>query len=200
MMPEGTVLLPPALAPPAAYYAAMAAAGRAAIALASPYDKRRKETHRYEIADTRGRLRLTVPVQPPHGIPHARWSDVSVSGHGRWQDVHATTLASAYGRTPYYEFYIDRLAPALFAPEGTPLTEQIKAVNAAVCKILLIDTPVDYDASDVVQMPSEPVAGPYWQVRADSLGFLGGLSVLDLIFNLGPEAALCIRRCGKPMP
>lgn len=31
---------------------------------------------------------------------------------------------------------------------------------------------------------------PYWQVRMDSLGFQPNLSILDLIFNLGPEAAI----------
>ena len=31
---------------------------------------------------------------------------------------------------------------------------------------------------------------PHYQVRAAGLGFIPGLSVLDLIFNLGPEAPL----------
>ena len=127
------ITLPPALAPSAAYYALMGRYAYARIAMHAPYDKRRKETHRYEVADTRGRLTLTVPVQPPHGIARAQWTDVRLSGHGRWQDVHATSLASAYGRTPFYEFYIDRLAPALFPEEGTPLEAQIRALNAAVC-------------------------------------------------------------------
>ncbi|MDE6145308.1 MAG: WbqC family protein, partial [Muribaculaceae bacterium] len=34
---------------------------------------------------------------------------------------------------------------------------------------------------------------PYWQVRADRLGFIPNLSILDLIFNLGPETALLWR-------
>lgn len=188
------LLLPPALAPSAAYYALMGQCAHVDIAMHAPYDKRRKETHRYEVADTRGRLMLTVPVQAPHGVPNARWTDVRISGHGRWQAVHATSLASAYGRTPFYEFYIDRLAPALFPEEGTALEAQIKAVNDAVCKILMIDTKISYDAPESVKMPPAGSVGAYWQVRQAELGFLDGLSVLDLIFNLGPEAALALRR------
>lgn len=191
-----SLLLPPALLPPAAYYAHLCAAGgRATIALSAPYDKRRKETHRYEIADTRGRLMLTVPVHPPHGIPRARWTDVAVSDHGRWQSVHAQALASAYGRTPFYEFYIDRLSPLLFAPGGTPLADIIRGLNAAVLDILLIENHVDYRGEAVVPLcTADGPHTPYWQLRAPQFGFLPGLSILDLIFNLGPEAAVAVRK------
>ncbi|MDE6643883.1 MAG: WbqC family protein, partial [Muribaculaceae bacterium] len=35
---------------------------------------------------------------------------------------------------------------------------------------------------------------PYYQVRADRLGFIPNLSILDLIFNLGPEAPLLLKK------
>jgi hypothetical protein len=35
---------------------------------------------------------------------------------------------------------------------------------------------------------------PYWQVRGAVQGFTPNLSVLDLIFNLGPEAPLYLQR------
>ncbi|MDE7146980.1 MAG: WbqC family protein, partial [Duncaniella sp.] len=41
---------------------------------------------------------------------------------------------------------------------------------------------------------SEIALPQYWQVRADKLGFIPGLSVLDLIFNLGPEAVIYLDR------
>ncbi|MDE6430391.1 MAG: WbqC family protein, partial [Duncaniella sp.] len=48
--------------------------------------------------------------------------------------------------------------------------------------------------------PCEPISLPsYWQIREDKLGFIPGLSVLDLIFNLGPEAVLYLDRlAGEP--
>ena len=188
-------LLPPALLPSAAYYARIGAAGgHARVAMQSLYDKRRKETHRYSVADaSRGAFCLTVPVHPPHGIARARWTDVSISDHGRWQAVHAAALATAYGPTPFYEHYIPRLAPLLMPPGGTPLAWQIEALNAAVCDILLIENHIDYSAGESVPMPPPVAMPPYWQPRAATDGFIAVLSVLDLIFNLGPEAALAIR-------
>ena len=38
-----------------------------------------------------------------------------------------------------------------------------------------------------------PEIPPYYQVRQGQLGFIGGLSILDLLFNLGPEALLYLR-------
>ena len=81
----------------------------------------------------------------------------------------------------------------MFPEEGTPLEAQIRALNAAVCKILLIDTELSYDASDAIEMPPVPTLPEYWQIRRSALGFLPDLSVLDPIFNLGPEAAVAVR-------
>ena len=65
-------------------------------------------------------------------------------------------------------------------------------------RLLLIDAEVTYDASGLdpaettdyrrEAIPDASI-GPYWQVRADKLGFTPGLSILDLLFSLGPEAA-----------
>ena len=38
---------------------------------------------------------------------------------------------------------------------------------------------------------------PYRQVRGDKLGFIAGLSILDLVFNLGPEAQLYLNEMAE---
>ena len=81
------------------------------VATDALFDKRRKEIHRYDIADVNGPLTLTLPIVKPHGIPRATWRDVRVSDHGQWWHVHRVSLESAYGRTPFFEFYIDRFLP-----------------------------------------------------------------------------------------
>lgn len=163
-------------------------AGGLAVACDDLFDKRRKEIHRYVIADVNGPLTLTVPIVKPHGIPRATWEDVRISTHNRWWDIHRVALESAYGRTPFFEFYIDRFLP--FLSSSTPdafssILSLNRAIESEIAAILLLDkTPPGIVAS----APALPLP-PYWQPRAGTLGFLPDLSILDLIFCLGPEAA-----------
>lgn len=195
------------------YYAEVAACGGNAVMDGRMlFDKRRKQVHRCDIADVNGVVQLTVPVGKPHGIPRATWGDVRVSSHGRWWHVHRVTLESAYGRTPFFEFYIDRFASFLCAEavERYPsIIDLDAAIDAVIREILLLPTAPVLNVVTKVEGLSEgdsaatagqaaaspnPCSGiiekPHYQVRAAGLGYIPGLSVLDLIFNLGPEAPL----------
>ncbi len=193
LCPSLTLTLAPALAGPVDRYALMALAGEVTVAEAMRYDKRAKSVHRYDIADTRGLLRLTVPVAKPVSATAARWCDVRVSDHGEWWPVHMTALESAYGRTPYFEFYADRFKPFFADYRDIPITDFDREIEATVCSLLTLRCPV-YSRDSSLRLsplpPRLPAAPQYWQVRADRLGFIGGLSILDLLFNLGPEAPL----------
>ena len=190
-------LLPVRLFPPTAYYAIMARYGKVAFDTSARYNKADKGTHRFTIADNRGELRLTVPVSRPSGAD--RWSMVTVSDHGRWWETMPVALESAYGRTPFFEFYIDRLMP-LFSPEPKAVTDLCLEADAIVRRIL--DMPVDIVGTDECSecdiytgfdfTEASLSLPPYWQVRADTLGFIPAMSILDLIFNLGPESQLYI--------
>lgn len=178
------------------------------------FDKRRKEIHRYTIADVNGPLTLTVPIVKPHGKAYARWSDVALSSHGEWWHVHRTALESAYGRTPFFEFYIDRFAPFV-SPEAVGRFRSIldynRAIDAQIEELLLLPitaasngacgpvTAASFSKAGFLPLPGFPgeLCEPYWQPRAAQLGFIPDLSVLDLLFCLGPEAALWIRRALK---
>lgn len=165
-----------------------------AVACDALFDKRRKEIHRYTIADVNGPLSLTVPIVKPHGKAYARWSDVRLSDHGQWWHIHRTALESAYGRTPFFEFYIDRFLPFLSreAVETFPsVIDFNKAIDRQIEEILLLPRA----CGQVLPAGSAPELTPYWQPRQEQFGFLPDLSVLDLIFCLGPEAAIYIRKC-----
>lgn len=198
-----TLLLPTRLAPPISYYRMMALhPGPVAICSGERFDKRCKAAHRFAIADTRGRLELTVPIEKPYG---RTWADTRVSLHGGWWELMARALESAYGRTPYFEFYADDFLPLIADPERFTTVAALNAdFDRAIRRALFMDREVSYvdgaccgtaqSNMDFATSPSmlEVRECPYWQVRADSLGFIGGLSVLDLIFNMGPEAGALI--------
>lgn len=176
--------LAPLLLPSADYYLQIAAG--ATVDYTQRYDKRLKGTHRYTIADTRGPLSLTIPVgHPEPALGHnPTWGDIPLSEHGEWWGKHLTALESAYGRTPYFEFYIDRFLPLFSSdtPSRFPSVAMlVQAANRIVIPILQLDK--------LPAVASRPLP-PYPQIRQDTLGFIGNLSILDTIFNLGPETPL----------
>lgn len=207
--PGRTALLPPQYCGQVGYYALMATYPSAVIDLGMHYDKRRKSLHRCTIADVRGPLTLTVPIEKAHrGMP---WASVLVSSHGCWWSDHAVSLESAYGRTPFFEFYYDRFKPLLAPPTpGLTVGALDCALDQIIRQILAIDTAVTYadcnsnemlmcdsaDVDDYRRAPNfdVPDAPAYYQVRADRLGFIPNLSILDLIFNLGPESPLLLHQ------
>lgn len=212
--PAVTLALPPAYYGTVGRYALIWGAGNARTAWDTLFDKRQKSAHRCVIADKQGTATLTASIAKPHGIARATWADVSLSDHGAWWRVHRSTLETAYGRTPFFEFYIDRLAPFLTDgvtdryPTLRALDDAIDATLRAILGLTPASAaPVDAPtvaASAAAALPvtaytlaaaeNAAAAIPYWQVRAHTLGHIAGLSVLDLIFNLGPEAPLWLDR------
>lgn len=211
------------------YYAAIAARPLTVVNDLLRFNKRFKTTHRLTIADTHGEITLTVPVSYPRELKVSlTWNDMLISDHGNWGHVIFETLASAYGRTPFFEFYIDRLRP--FFDKTTPhqfssIADLCRAAHEAVCRILQLEGRTIYSsqlpkietvseglliphlsASDIAptgkptlvtpwaSTTKEIATVPYYQVRSHRHGFIPGLSVLDLIFNLGPEATLHLDR------
>lgn len=197
LLERETALFPVRLFPEASYYAAMARHSRVAFDTEARYNKPEKAVHRFTIADVTGPLRLTVPVSRPSGA--TLWRQTLVSDHGRWWETMPIALESAYGRTPFFEFYIDRFMP-LFSLEPIPITEFCLRADRIVRGILRTPSAI-VEAASVPDAPRYTDADfaalelpEYWQVRAHRLGFIPHLSVLDLIFNLGPEAELLLDR------
>lgn len=188
------LVVPPRLFAPAAYYDLIAGYDAVYVDYDMRYNKRDKEVHRYDIADARGRLSLTVPVSHPEGFSSGRlrWSDIGVSAHGRWWEVQTVALESAYGGTPYFEYLFDSFRP-LFGPrpvEGETIADLIRRANNIVRRIMGIRTyflktlPPDVPFDDY-RTTSVADCAPYRQLRQDRLGFIPSLSILDRLFNEG---------------
>mgnify|MGYP000018461711 FL=1 len=197
-------VLPSCFCADVAYYAALASHPVAVIDSSVRFDKRAKHHHRTTIASTHGPLTLTVPVQKPAVTHGALWSDILVSSHDEWWHIHTTALESAYGRSPFFEYYADSILPLLSENAvNRPVTNLNAALDNVIRSILGIDTSIipetELDPTLVVHdyrrsLPVSRQQPPYYQVRADKLGFLPSMSILDLIFNLGPEAPLYLHK------
>ena len=185
-----------------------------------------KQTYRNRclIATTQGIQALTVPVEAPSNLPLGDMSDreigkVRISDHGNWRHLHWQALQSAYGDSPFFEFYADDLRP-FFEPRWKFLLEFNEAIREKVCELLDIHPHVEltteYINSDK-SLPSGRFGGDlvdfrttinpkhpgedadflphrYYQVYEQKHGFLLNLSILDMLFNMGPESIIVLSK------
>ncbi len=258
---DKTLVLPPALCGSIGYYALMASHRDVVIDRYCRYDKRRKLMHRYDIADVNGRLTLTIPIVKPHFGTGATWNEAGVSAHGAWWNIHKVALWSAYGRTPFFEYYIDELMPYLQPRDGIQpesLMDLNMGIDAVIRRIAGIESNIRYELTpeekeqlkkaDIQTPPASQATSPktgedcsnetlqqkqcspllgelslategysnnqtptsikdhrnddfnlatpveYYQVRAEQQGFIPNLTILDLIFNMGPETPLVLKK------
>jgi hypothetical protein len=167
-----------------------------------------KQTYRNRclIATTQGVQALTVPVRIEGSslITNSRISD-----HGNWRHLHWNALKSAYGESPFFEYYEDDLRP-FFLPDWEFLFDFNEAIRQKMCELLDIQPrvspttqflppaavashPTLHDFRDAIQ-PKHPAPDPhftprpYYQVYRQKHGFLPNLSILDLLMNMGPES------------
>ena len=197
--PKSVPVLKPVLAAPLSWYAAMAANDLVIINGDLPFDKRDKSTHRFAIADVRGPLNITVPISHSLSVDNRRptWNDILISDHNRWWQTAATTLETAYGGTPWFHDLWPRFRH-LFTDEavGRPVLAYLLDMDATIRSILHLPTPLGHPSGiPVTPVPFTEKAvtiPPYRQIRQDTLGHIPGLSILDPLFNLGPDDTLAL--------
>lgn len=194
LYPESTLVLPPAYCGSIRRYAAIAMHGASAVDTERRFNKRDKECHRCVIEGSNGIQRLTVPLEKPQEWHSTRLKDVRVSSHGKWWHVHWEAICSAYGRTPFFEYYADDIAPA-FSGDIEMLVDLDDMIDRFCRSALGLPETLPVPGSDtsIVNRVENIRDIEYYQIWAERFGFTPGLSVLDLIFNMGPEAPLVLQ-------
>lgn len=167
-----------------------------------------KQTYRNRcvIATTNGLQALTVPIERFEGA-HCAMLNIRISDHGSWRHLHWNALQSAYGESPFFEFYADDIRP-FFERRWEFLVDFNMEITQKMCELLDIQPHItltdayvsaeDVGATDYrdVIRPKNPLPDDrfqprrYYQVYEQKHGFQPNLSILDLLFNEGPEAVL----------
>ncbi|WP_431158548.1 WbqC family protein [Winogradskyella poriferorum] len=170
------------------------------------HDNYQKQTfrNRTEIYGANGKLALTVPVIYTQKNRQL-YKDVKIANDGKWQSQHLKSLESAYRMSPFYEFYIDDLMP-LFENKFDSILELNLKCFEIMTNCLQIDIDVNYtnayeklptNLSDYRHMVNRNSNThefiPYTQVFTEKHGFLSNLSILDLLFNEGPNSELYLK-------
>lgn len=176
--------------------------------LIEQYDTYQKQTYRNRclISTANGPQALTVPVE--HTDDKTLVKDLRISDHNQWRRVHWNALQSAYSESPYFDYYVDDIHP-FFEQKYDFLVDFNEAIRQKVCELIDIHPQVEYTSeysSAVRHQPSDITdfrdvihakhpqpdpdfqARPYWQVFRHKHGFQPNLSVLDLLFCMGPES------------
>ena len=138
------------------------------------------------IATAGGVQKLTVPVTVPQASADggkALTCDVRISDHGNWRHLHWQALSSAYGQSPFFDYYADDIRP-FFEQRWDFLIDYNQAIMQKMKELLApLPSPSDVRKDGVDE---------YYQTFQRRHGFIPGLSILDLLFNMGPEAVLVL--------
>lgn len=176
------------------------------------YDHYMKQTYRNRcvIASADGPLALIIPTEKGDDLK-CLMKDIRISDHGNWRHVHWNAFVAAYKHSPFFDYYADefhRFFEQKYAflfdfnlelcewvcqqidmqPRLIPTDDYVQESETADDFRERIHPKRDFRESD-----KEFVPKPYYQVFDQKLGFLPNLSVIDLLFNMGPESLLVLR-------
>lgn len=169
--------------------------------------------NRCVIASANGRLNLTVPVVRETRVK-VPIREVRIDYSEMWQKNHLRALESAYRKSPFYDYYIDDLLPC-FAEKPTYLFDLNLALSSTLTALLKLDAnpqlTTKYEAgnNDILDfrysiLPTKAKSDPlfrapvYPQNFEEKWGFIENLSILDLLFQTGPDAGYWLRESWNP--
>ena len=217
------LLLETAFMPPVSYFAAIAeeftlSYGR--VVSLVPARLRLEACENYQKQSYRNRCRiyaaggvesLTLPVVHEGGTSSLPIREIRVDWSRDWLPRMERAIVSAYESSPYFEYYRDSLFDIL---ESRP--EKLFDLNIRLIHYFLgkIGISADIDFSTEYERPGETAPGirdlrgiihpkrpsilqtekPYWQVFAAKYGFKSDLSVMDLLFNEGPDSISYLKK------
>lgn len=169
--------------------------------------------NRCNIYGANGILSLSIPVSKATN-KKILTKEVKISYDTNWQKLHWKGIESAYKSSPFYEYYIDDIS-RFFSKKWIYLLDLNMEIQNEICNLLEVEVPLklssDFmpkgdpqydDFRDIIHpKASKAVVDPsfspkeYTQVFSEKDGFIQNLSILDLIFNLGPDSLNYIESC-----
>lgn len=158
--------------------------------------------NRCTILGANGPLNLLVPRTKP--TKRQTMEDAITHDEADWRKLHWRSLDSAYRNSPYFEYYEDELKPFFETGERNILTLNLTSIET-ICAILGLEVSMkkttdyvaDFDGLDLRNVwnkipyrKNNPVESypRYIQVFNDRHPFVEDLSILDLLFCLGPKS------------
>jgi hypothetical protein len=196
---KGKILLSTAYLPPIEYFSAISQSDEVLIELKENYLKQSYRNRCY-ILSAHGPQMLTIPVflGSLHKTPI---KDIRIDYSKRWQQVHLRAMEASYNASPYFEYYFENIEK-IISKKQEFLFELNMEILLSVLSMLKIKrqfsytsefVPVENNDSDLrykisPKKISQYSNREYLQVFANENGFVPDLSIVDLLFNQGPES------------
>ncbi len=173
-------------------------------------DNYQKQTYRNRmyVYGANGKLLLNIPIKHTGDkSQHQKYKDVKIENDFHWQKQHWKSLQSAYRTSPFFEFYEDDFEP-LYTKKYDFLIDFNYDCLAVALESLQMDLKIqktkEYienstsvtDGRFLVNAKSrtQPRFDPYTQVFEAKTGYINNLSIIDLIFNEGPNTLIYLEQ------
>jgi hypothetical protein len=154
--------------------------------------QKQTERNRCIIATANGTQMLSLPITvPDYAQKPVSTGDILISDHGNWRHLHWNALASAYGMSPFFDYYADDLKP-FFSEKWEKLYDYNLAITNKVIELLGGDEIIKQCIFEKSTADAAS-AKPYYQTFQKRHGFIPNLSILDLLFNEGPASILYLK-------
>lgn len=153
---------------------------------------------------------LSFPILHDGGTHKQPVADIRIDYSKPWVLQHKRAIVSAYGMSAYFDYYKDELFAILDSQPEKLLDLNLALLRFFIEKIgLKVDLRLteDYvketdceDLREVIHPKKDNdvlrrlgLEKPYFQVFAQKYGFKSDLSVMDLLFNEGPDSILYLK-------
>ncbi|WP_412468985.1 WbqC family protein [Pedobacter sp. KLB.chiD] len=200
---QNTAILPLFYLPPVGYFSLLQKLGDDFLIEKHEHLAKQTYRNRASIYSPNGKLDITVPVVKGSKT-HTKMKDVRISYDFNWQRLHWLSLESCYRSSAYFEFYEDELSHFYTRKFEFLFDYNLELLTWLNKKLKLnkhfevtaeymddIRQELDFRSAMNPKKPEDMVNNkPYYQVFEDKHQFLPNLSIVDLLFNQGPQARL----------
>lgn len=165
--------------------------------------------NRCHILGANGLQRLSLPLAKGKNN-QLNIRDVQLSHEQDWPRQHWQSIRSAYGNAPFFFYYADQMEESI-RQESSSLWDYNMGLLQTVFQLLQWDKKLESSSAYQPRQTDQPgdirtLFSPkhfaneqnldwpaYAQVFQERHGFVGNLSILDLLFCMGPQANLYLR-------
>ena len=157
--------------------------------------------NRCNILSANGNQILSIPKERK-SADKTKISDIKISNTQNWQKIHWQALLSSYNSSPFFEHYKDNLFDFYHTKQSNLFDLNLKLIQT-ILSILQIEKKINFTTDYVKKFDgfdyrnhkfSSDKIEKYEQVFSNKFEFYNNLSIIDIIFNLGPETTSYLER------